>query len=508
MTFELDYESRRALGYQLIDRINDYFSSLSTRAVQLPVDQRTFGQLTDALPEIGENAPAVLEDICREMIDKGFHVPSANYFGLMNPTPTYMAVLAEALVAALNPQLATLARSQLASKIENETVRWIGERVFNTPAELAGSAGVPPAVATASSPSSAALQPAFAGTFTSGGNEANFSAIALALAAHFPGSVENGIASIGGQPILYASAEAHHSLDKSAGLLGLGRKALRRISITDRIQLDTRRLEARIAEDYANGYKPFCVVGTAGTTNSGAIDDLEALAGICRRYGLWFHVDGAYGAAATFSDKHRDLVRGIERADSVTIDPHKWLAMPFAAGVILTRHADTLRKAFEVTTPYMPRIPNAALIDNFKISTQWSRRMNSLKVWLTLRVHGRRAYEELIDRQIQLARSLFGWLQSSEHFEVAAPMYLPIINFRVKANGRTEQDVAASNAAIVEEVTRDGRFWISSTVVDGRSVIRAMVISYLTDEHNIAGLQSALVKAANRVTKPRLVSGV
>ncbi len=194
--FQFDAEKRRQLGYKLVDRINQYFSSLDDRAVQLPLEQRSFGELHNQMPEIGESAEAVLDEVCRELIEKGFHVPSANYFGLMNPTPTYMAVLAEMLVGTLNPQLATLARSQLASKIENETVRWIGERVgWDRP---------------------------FDGTFTSGGNEANFSALALALAAHFPQSVEEGIASIGAQPVFYSSMEAHHSLDKSAGLLGPG----------------------------------------------------------------------------------------------------------------------------------------------------------------------------------------------------------------------------------------------------------------------------------------------
>src|SRR5437870_2088383 len=270
MDFEFDSKTRRQLGYRLIDQIDAFFSSLPDRPVQLPADQRTFGTLDDALPEIGEDPGKVLDEICREMVDKGFNVPSANYFGLMNPTPTYMGVLAEALVAALNPQLATLARSQLASKIELERI-------------------------------------------------------------------------------------------------------------------------------------PFCVVATAGTTNSGTVDDLVAISEVCRRHDLWLHVDGAYGAAAIFSDKHRDLVRGIERADSLTIDPHKWLAVPFAAGVILTCHPEILHRAFSVAAPYMPKAAEATLPDNSRISVQWTRRMNSLKLWLTLRVHGRRAYEELIDRQLKLA---------------------------------------------------------------------------------------------------------
>src|SRR5712692_8868499 len=331
--FDFDSETRRRLGYRLIDQIDAFFSSLPDRPVQLPAGQRTYGPLSNPLPEIGENAAKVLDEICREMVDKGFHVPSANYFGLMNPTPTYMGVLAEALVAALNPQLATLARSQLASKIELETIRWIGERV-GWPGE-------------------------FNGTFTTGGNEANFSGMALALAAKFPDSVEEGVASIGGGPVLYASAEAHHSLDKSAGLLGIGRKALRRIAVNAQLQLDPEKLDQNIQQDRAAGRKPFCAVATAGTTNSGIVDDLIAISDVCRHHDLWLHVDGAYGASAIFSDRHRDLVRGIERADSLTIDPHKWLAMPFSAGLILTCHPDILERAFSVAAAYMPKAAGA-----------------------------------------------------------------------------------------------------------------------------------------------------
>jgi glutamate/tyrosine decarboxylase-like PLP-dependent enzyme len=470
--FQFDAEERRRLGYKLVDKINDYFSSLDDRAVQLPWEQRSFGELRDQMPEVGENAEAVLDEICRELIEKGFHVPSANYFGLMNPTPTYMAVLAEMLVSALNPQLATLARSQLASKIENETVRWMGERV-----------GWPGP---------------FDGTFTSGGNEANFSALALALAAHFPQSIEDGIAAAQARPVFYASREAHHSLDKSAGLLGLGRKALRRVPVNAQVEMDPKQLEAAILEDQRAGFKPFCVVATAGTTNSGAIDDLVAASELCRRHNLWLHVDGAYGAAAIFSDRRRDLVNGIELADSVTLDPHKWLAMPFAAGVILTSHPELLERAFGVSTPYMPKVAGSSLVDNFKVSVQWSRRMNSLKLWLTLRVHGRQAYEQLFDRQLQLARDFAAWVETSEYYELAAPPKLPILNLRVK--GKTEADVAAGNAAVVDEVTREGKRWISLTTVNGRSVIRMMVISYLTTGKNLAGLQQALITAAKKST--------
>src|SRR5262249_34739279 len=292
---------------------------------------------------------------------------------------------------------------------------------------------------------------------------------------------------------------AHHSLDKSVGLLGLGRKALRRIPVDANVRLDPGKLEDQIARDQAAGFAPLCVAATAGTTNSGAIDDLVALGEICRRHQLWLHVDGAYGGAAVFSDRHRDLVRGIELADSVTIDPHKWLAMPFAAGVVLTSHPEALKQAFATSTTYMPKKSGATPpLDNFQVSAQWSRRMNSLKLWLTLRVHGRRAYEELIDRQLKLAAFFANWVRGSGLFELAAPQALPIVNFKVKLPGAAESEVRAAHEAIVHEITRDGRRWISTTLVDGRSVIRVMVISYLTAHRHLEDLLIALTEAAKK----------
>jgi aromatic-L-amino-acid/L-tryptophan decarboxylase len=480
LNFDLDSATRRRLGHELIDIIDAYFESLPTRAVQLPFEQRSFEPLHSSLPETGvldeagstDALAQFLSETASQLIDQGFHVPAANYFGLMNPTPAYAAVLAETLVAALNPQLATMARSQLASKIEAETVRWLGER--------------------------SGWQPPFDGTFTSGGNEANFSGLALALAHHFPAAIEDGVASIGAQPIVYASDEAHHSLDKSVGLLGLGRKALRRVPVTDRIQLDLDALQRTIRDDRAAGRKPFCVVATAGTTNSGAIDDIPAIVEICRREDLWLHLDGAYGASAVFSDRHRRLVRGIELCDSVTIDPHKWLAMPFACGAILTRHPQTLHQAFGVTTPYMPKTAPGLPLDNFKVSTQWTRRMNSLKLWLTLKLHGRRAYERHIDRQMAQASSFAEWISCSRHFVFATPMFVPILNFRLK-DAVDEDALTRRHLALVDLVTRDGHRWISETRVCRQSVLRMMVISYLTGEAQLLDLQAALATAAEEL---------
>ena len=469
MNFDLNSQTRRQLGYELIDVVDGFFSSLPDRPVQHPAERRVYPPHESPMPETGEDPGKVLNEVCRELIDNGFHIPSAHYLGMMNPTPTYMAFLAESLVAALNPQLATVTRSPLASRIEAETVRWIGGLV--------------------------GWLDAFGGTFTTGGNEANFSALAMAISNRFPNLIYEGIASIGAPPVFYASVEAHHSLEKSAGVLGLGRQALRRISVNERLQLNVQELEAAIREDLAAGKRPFCIVATAGTTSSGAIDDLPLIARICQRHNLWFHVDGAYGAALLLSDQYRDLLRGIEQADSVTLDPHKWLAMPFSAGLILTRHPEALQHTFSVPCPYLQKSSTAALPDNLSISAQWSRRMNSLKLWLTLRVHGRQAYQELIDRQMKMARGFAEWVSASDSFELAAPQVLPILNLRLKGAGANPQALQASHSAIIEEVNRDGQRWISGAIVNGHHVIRTMIISYLSEERHLHGLQMALQAA-------------
>jgi len=476
MGFDLNADQRRQLGYRLIDRINDYFSSLSDRPVQQPVTERSFRDSPSDLPELGNDAAAVLDDVCTQLIDRGFHIPSANYLGLANPTPTYMAVLAEALVAALNPQLASLARSQMASRIEHESVGWIAGRL--------GWDG-----------------DSFGGTFTSGGTEANLSGLALAIAHRYPLAADEGLIGLEERPVVYTSAEAHHSLEKSLGLLGLGRKALRRVPVNARAEIDMVALERCVADDRARGCEPMAIVGTAGTTSSGAIDPLPQLADLCHRHGLWFHVDGAYGAASVFSNRHRVLMAGIELADSITLDPHKWLAMPFAAGVMLTRHPGLLEPAFGLDTSYLPRAANP-LPDNFRVSVQWSRRMNSLKFWLTLRVHGRRAYEEMIDRHMELAGYLESIVLATGLFDLAVPRRLTILNLRAKAArelGLSDEETARLHHDIVQEFTRDGQQWISTTRVQNRSVIRMMIISYLTEPRHVDLLASKLKAATEAV---------
>jgi glutamate/tyrosine decarboxylase-like PLP-dependent enzyme len=351
---------------------------------------------------------------------------------------------------------------------------------------------------------SASAEDKFEGTFTSGGNEANFSALSLALHNRFPEVKQAGLASLGARPTIYCSSEAHHSLEKSVILMGLGQDSLRRIPVTESLQMDMAALSVEIDHDLSLGMTPLAVIGTAGTTSSGAIDPLAELAVFCRERGLWFHVDGAYGAALVLSDEYRHLLHGISAADSVTMDPHKWLAMPFAAGIFLTRHPHLLEQTFGVETAYMPRIEHQSASgeplppDFYRISAQWSRRMNSLKLWLTLKVHGRLGYESLMASQMRLARLLESELMASGDFSLTSPGTLPILNLKL----RVPQELCSdAHRAFVAEVTEDGQYWISTTRVHGEGVIRLMVISYLTEEKNVLELAARMQAAAKKVMR-------
>lgn len=481
--FGFDSTTRKRLGRMVMDKLDDYFSSLPERPVQLPQEERKFVFRPEAAPETGKNPEAVLEEVFERLGDRGFHITSANYLGLMNPTPTFMSVLAEVLVAAFNPQLASVERSGSASLMEKETLHWVGQQI--------------------------GWKQRFGGVFTIGGSEANATALNLALVRRRPEVVESGVRALPARAVFYASAEAHHSLDKAAGAMGLGRKALRRIPVNADLQMDLGLLEQTIRADIENGFDPFCVVGTAGTTNTGAIDNLAGISAIAKKYGLWSHVDGAYGAAVIFSGQGKKLVRGIESADSVAMDPHKWLAIPFSAGIFLTVHPEMMHATYGTCAPYLRDSDQETLEDQYQTSCQWSRRMNSLKLWMTLQAHGRRSYEELIDRQMEMAASLACWVENSEHFELCAPQSLSAVAFRARMEDASEAEIAAANTAIVEEVNRSGERWISLTTVNGKSAIRMMVISYLTEERHLRDLRDSLESAGARIlSKLEAVSGV
>jgi aromatic-L-amino-acid decarboxylase len=405
----------------------------------------------------------VLDAVAGLLRDGIVHTTHPRYFGLYNPTPTFAGVLADALVAAFNPQLAVISHAPAAVAIERHVLAF-----------LADCLGLPGAT----------------GSFTSGGAEANLTAVLVALERHFPEATVQGLGAVAGQPTLYVSAEAHHSLVKAARMTGLGHAAVRSIPVTDDLILDVEALGSTIARDRAAGRRPFLVVATAGSTAAGVIDPLSEIADLCRQVGLDLHVDAAWAGAVSLSARLRPLLDGIERADSVTIDAHKWLSAPMGAGVFLTPHGEELTRAFRVETNYMP---SAELADPYRMSAQWSRRFIGLKVFMALAAVGHDGYAAQIEHDCRLGERLRSKLRD-HGWQIVNTTPLPVVCF---VPGTDEHDTSSDSLArIARQVEISGAAWISVAQLAGRPALRACITSYRTTESDIDALCDALTDAA------------
>ena len=305
--------------------------------------------------------PIPLEDLTRQVADLlrryAVHVTHPRYFGLFNPSVTAAGVVADALVALYNPQLATWSHSPAANELERVTLKFFARTLgFDLDTSSAN--------------------------FTTGGLEANLSAVVVALAHRFPTVARDGLASLGATPVIYVTSESHHSFVKICRIVGLGMQALREVPTTASFAMDPRALQDAIDVDKQQGLCPLLIVGTAGTTGGGIVDPLADLADVATASGTWLHVDAAWGGAAALVPRLRPALNGIERADSVTWDAHKWLSVPMGAGMFFCRHADTVRRAFDVTTSYMPPLTEGEGADQYRTTLQWSRRAIGLKVFM------------------------------------------------------------------------------------------------------------------------------
>ena len=406
------------------------------------------------------------------LTEQQVHTAHRRYFGLFNPSPSTMGVAADTLVAAFNPQLAAWSHSPFAVEVERYLTKELGSR-FGFERDDAD------------------------GVFTSGGAEANHTAVLTALVDRIPEYRSAGIDPAEGRPTMYVTAEAHDSLRKAASLSGIGFSSVRTVPTDGSLRMDVAALAEMIASDRGAGRRPFLVVGTAGTTSAGVIDPLHDIAAVAARDEVWFHVDAAWGGAAALSASASRLVDGIARADSITFDAHKWLSVPMGAGIYLTRHRTALSKTFGTDNAYMPR--DAAgfdasldLIDPFSHSIQWSRRFTGLKLFLTLAVAGWSFFEQLIDHQIRLGDSLRQIL-NERNWEVVNDTRLPVVCVVDRTSG--PQDRGRIDA-LVRHVVNRGRVWVSSArLSDGRACIRACITNFATDETDLIALANELDQA-------------
>jgi aromatic-L-amino-acid decarboxylase len=378
------------------------------------------------------------------------HVTHPRYFGLFNPSVTLASIVADTLVATYNPQLAAWRTSPAANEIERHTLTWLTAK-FGFPANALA-------------------------TFTSGGAEANLSAVIVALTRAFPEYGDRGLRALAATPTVYLTGEAHHSFNKIAHMTGLGRHALRTVATDHDFKMDVEDLRRRVAEDRQKGLIPFLVVGTAGTTGAGAIDPLPDLARFCRRESLWLHVDAAWGGAAVLSPILRHHLTGIDAADSITCDAHKWFSVPMGAGMFFCRHADAVREAFHAETSYMPGKTTGPVNDPYTTSVQWSRRFIGLKLFLALAQRGESGYAGMIEQQTRLGDVLRESLKSAG-WRIVNATPLPLVCFT-----RDRLDTKKFLTALHERQIA----WMSEVRLgNGAAVLRACVTSFRTTESDI-----------------------
>lgn len=391
----------------------------------------------------------VVRDVERMLQTWQVQVTHPRYFGLFNPSVTLASVIADTLVALYNSQLANWRTSPVANEIERHTLGWLTAK-FGLPADTSA-------------------------IFTSGGTEANLSAIVVALTRAFPEYGQYGLRCLSATPTIYLTHEAHNGYNKLAHMTGLGREALRIVRTDIDLKLDINDLKRRVNEDRQNGFAPFMVIGTAGTTAAGVIDPLQEIARFCQEEHLWFHCDAAWGGAAIISPELKHYLAGIEAADSITCDAHKWFSVPMGAGMFFCRHPHRVAEAFRVDISYMPKKTDLTVPDPLMTSAQWSRRFIGLKLFMALAQHGESGQIEMIEHQTRMGHVLRDALSASG-WQIVNMTPLPLVCFTREGLAHTQ---------FLADLRERQIAWMSEAVIGGAPVLRACITSYRTTEMDI-----------------------
>ena len=476
-SLDIDDEERRQLADRFVELAHDYFSSVT----DLPVFPQTTGEALadqfDTPPPLEAVGLENIVDDCRRIIDGIRHNGHPRFYGYVASPSTSPGAFADLLASTLNPSVTSWRSSPAATQIERTVVRWLGSLIGYDDNAV--------------------------GLLTSGGSMANMMAL---LIAHRAKAAENisqeGIENSKERMTIYVSDQVHMSIPKAADVLGLGQKSVRVIPTNDQFCFDVSALNAAIETDLRNNLKPFCVVASAGTAASGAVDSLAEIADVARKNNLWLHVDGAYGAPAAMVTECRPLFAGLELADSVSLDPHKWLYTPVDCGCLLLRDAAAARKPFVAEGEYV-KVHETAESESFAFwdyGIELSRRFRALKVWMTLRYYGARRIAEAIAEDMAMAKYMAEKVEADPEFELLAPVQLSICCFRyvpaslratlaaANSNGeRNEQNSRLNrlNERIMHRVQRGGKAYLSNAMLRGKFALRACVINFRTTRADI-----------------------
>ncbi len=447
-----DWASIRALGQRMLDDMLDYMKTVRERPAWQHAPDRVKAHFNKPVP-LDPQPPA---EIYEEFLENVLPYPIGNihprFWGWVFGTGTVLGALAELLAAAMNTNSGDLDHHS-AIHVEKQVIDWFKE-MLGFPASASG-------------------------LLTGGCSAANL--IGLTVARNTQADYDLRRAGMHSAPrkmVLYASQEIHSSIQKAVELLGLGSEALRYVPVNAYFQIDLQALKAAIAQDRQDGHLPFCVVGAAGTANTGAIDDLDALADICQQENLWLHIDGAFGAWAALTAGARDQVAGMARADSLAFDLHKWMYMPYEIGCVLVRHEEAHRQAFSLTPAYLSREGDGRGLTGGDLpwltdyDFQLSREFRALKAWMSLKEHGSRKYGRLIQQNIDQARYLAELIEARPELELAAPVTLNIVCFRYIRPGLDDAGLNTLNKKILVELQEQGLAVPSGTTIAGKYVLR------------------------------------
>lgn len=477
----LDPEQFRKMGHDLVDRIAGLLGDIHDRPV---APGETVEQVREALaagrplPGPGEDPAALLGRATDLLLNHSLFNGHPRFMGYVTSSPAPLGILGDLLASAVNANTGAWALSPMASEMERQTVQWIGEFIG---------------------------YPAGGGLMVSGGNMANFVGFLAALRSRCGQAPRrSGFRNIDRQLTAYCGEGTHTWIQKAADLFGLGTDHIRWVGTDELLRMDTKLLVEAIEGDLQAGFEPFLVAGTAGTVSTGAVDPLGQIAGICRRYGLWFHVDGAYGGFAAALPESDPGLAGIAQADSVAVDPHKWLYAPLEAGCVLVRDMVHLSDTFAYHPPYYNF--EESVINYVDYGLQNSRGFRALKVWLTLQQLGADGYRRLIREDILLALEAHRLFDAHPEFD-ALTWSLSITTFRfVPADLSGQTEVAKPeaylndlNRALLNRVQQEGRFYVSNAVLEGRYVLRLCIVNFRTSQADMEALPPYLCAAGREL---------
>jgi glutamate/tyrosine decarboxylase-like PLP-dependent enzyme len=477
-------EEFRAAGHRLVDRIAGFLETLPERPVtpNEPAEKLRSLLGDGPVPERGVDAQRLVEEAADLLINHSLLSGHSRFWGYIYSSAAPIGALGDFLAAAVNPNSGAWNLSPMASEIEAQTVRWIAE-LIGYPADCGG-------------------------LLVSGGNMANFVPFLVARRVKANWDVRAHGFSEGKAKRLraYGSAETHTWIQKAADLFGLGTDSVRWIPTDDKLRMDVAVLEKQIHEDRRNGDLPFLLVGAAGSVSTGAVDPLPRLAEIARQQNLWFHVDGAYGALAAALPDASDDLRGLSLADSVAVDPHKWMYAPLEAGCALVRERKALPATFSYRPPYYHFADSEETINYFEYGMQNSRGFRALKVWLALRQVGRQGYVRMISDDIRLAEALFREAEAHPELE-AVTQDLSITTFRYVPRGLkpgtapVDEYLNRLNEELLTRLQQSGETFVTNAVVRGKFVLRACIVNFRTTLEDVRALPEIVARLGREVDK-------